>query len=271
MEEKIRQLQHDVWGYYARHERDLPWRKIDDKNRINSYHVLVSEIMLQQTQVQRVIPKYSAFLKIFPTVQALAKARLGDVIRQWQGLGYNRRAKFLWQTAGIITEEYDGKIPLSIDELVKFPGIGRNTAAAMCCYASNQPVSFIETNIRTVFIHKFFPEKDSVDDKDILELVTQACDKENPRQWYWALMDYGTYLKQTAGNSSRQSLTYTKQSSFEGSLRQVRGEVLKQLTQESQHMQSLREHISDARLFTVLRVLENEGFIRLHDSRYELV
>jgi A/G-specific adenine glycosylase len=271
VEDKIRQFQEDVWNYYARHGRTMPWRIIGKSGQIDPYHVLVSEIMLQQTQVQRVIPKYEAFIKTFPTVHDLAQASLGDVIRMWQGLGYNRRAKFLWQTAHIISDTYAGDVPLNEEKLVALPGIGKNTALAICCYAANVPVAFVETNIRTVYIHYFFSDKEKVADADILQLVELTYDREDPRQWYWALMDYGTYLKSVFGNSARQSSKYSKQSAFNGSLRQIRGQVLKHLSQEEYSLHALQELITDTRLHDVLVALQKEGFIIKRNNRFELV
>jgi len=271
MEEKIRQFSEDVWDYYACHARVMPWRTIDMDGTVNAYHVFVSEVMLQQTQVQRVIPKFELFISVFPTIHDLARASLGDVVRQWQGLGYNRRAKFLWESARIISDRYAGKVPSKEKELVALPGIGKNTAAAILCYAHNTPVTFIETNIRTVYIHAFFDDCYDVDDAAILALVEKTCDRHDPRNWYWALMDYGAFLKNTVGNKSRQSKSYTVQSAFEGSLRQIRGQVLSLLSQSGHSLGSIQSIIADARLMSVMQSLEKEGFIKKHNNWYELV
>lgn len=270
MEEKIRQFREDVWDYYARHARVMPWRIINTDGTVNAYHVLVSEVMLQQTQVQRVIPKFKSFTTVFPTIHDLAHASLGDVIRQWQGLGYNRRAKFLWESARIICDTHAGSVPLKEKELVALPGIGTNTAAAILCYANNIPVAFIETNIRTVYIHTFFDDSYDVSDADILTLVERTCDRHDPRNWYWALMDYGTFLKNTVGNKARQSKSYTVQSAFKGSLRQLRGQVLSLLSQSSHSLDSIQSIIADTRLMSVMYSLEEEGFIKKHNNWYEL-
>ena len=168
--------------------RDMPWRQ-----DTRPYYVLVSELMLQQTQVDRVIPKFEAFIKRFPSEKELAKAPLAEVLKQWQGLGYNRRAKFLHEAAKQIVEL--GEFPHDEAGLLALPGVGKNTAGAIRAYAYNQPAVFIETNVRAVYIHHFFADSDTVDDKDIRELLEETVDREYPRDFYWALMDYGTRLK----------------------------------------------------------------------------
>lgn len=260
-----------AWNHYREHGRHgLPWRRPEPDGSFDPYKILVSEVMLQQTQVPRVIPKYDAFLRRFPTLRSLATAPLGDVLVSWQGLGYNRRAKYLWQAARAVTSDYHGMFPRSVDDLSKLPGIGRNTAGAILAYAFNEPVVFVETNIRTVFIHYFFKDQAGVPDKAILDLVSRMLDNDNPREWYWALMDYGSYLKQSVGNLARQSKAYTKQSRFAGSERQLRGRVLHLLAQESLNEADLLAELDDPRAAKLLARLEHEGLI-LHDgSRYRL-
>jgi len=208
---------------YGRH--DLPWRHTTDP-----YCILVSELMLQQTQVGRVIPKYEAFLKQFPTVDALSRAKLADVLIAWQGLGYNRRAKYLHQAAKLVTEN-GGVFPTTQQEMQTLPGIGPYTAGAVAAFSFNQPVILIETNIRTVFLYHFFPNQSEVSDSELLPLIEATLDLDNPREWYWALMDYGSYLKSVLPNPTRRSKTYSKQSTFKGSKRQVRGEIIRTLAQ----------------------------------------
>jgi A/G-specific adenine glycosylase len=229
---------------------------------------MVSEIMLQQTQVPRVMPKYDEFLSRFKNTQALAAADLGDVLRAWQGLGYNRRAKFLWQAAQKVAEA--DSFPDTHAELVKLPGIGPNTAGAILAYAFNQPGVFIETNIRTVYIHHFYGDRINVDDKEILALVEETLDRENPREFYWALMDYGSHLKSTIGNLNKASKQYVKQSTFNGSRRQVRGAVLRALGTRAQPLDELQQTIPDERLENVLADLSAEGLIRVMDGEYSL-
>lgn len=255
-----------VWSYYHDHGRDLPWRHAEPSGLFDPYKILVSEVMLQQTQVARVITKYHEFLQAFPSVQDLASASLGDVLRLWQGLGYNRRAKFLWQAAQMVVQEFGGQFPQSQQELTRLPGVGTNTAGAICAYAYDQPVVFIETNIRTVYIHHFFADRDDVHDKELVPLVTESlqqvmASKQSPQEFYWALMDYGTHLKSTVGNRTRSSKHYAKQSAFVGSRRQVRGQVLRHLAAGPASQTVLGKNIADERLDSVLDDLLGEGLI----------
>lgn len=232
---------------------------------------MVSEIMLQQTQVPRVIPKYRDFLELFPTVESLAGASLGDVMRVWNGLGYNRRAKFLWQAAQAVVSQYHGKFPHTQKALVALPGIGVNTAGAILAYAFNLPVAFIETNIRTVYIHHFFTDQPQVDDRAIAKLVQDTLDEQHAREWYWALMDYGSYLKQTVGNKSRTSKAYVKQSAFQGSNRQLRGALIRALLNKPHTTAELQATFADERLADTLAQLVREGLVREAAGRFSII
>jgi A/G-specific adenine glycosylase len=267
----IEQFQSEVWGYYHEHGRgNLPWRQSGPDGTFDPYKIMVSEIMLQQTQVGRVVPKYLLFIERFPDVAVLAEAPLGEVLRSWSGLGYNRRAQFLHQAARQITTHYNGVFPRAESELAKLRGIGRNTAGAILAYSFNQPVVFIETNIRTVFIHHFFADEVDIPDKSILPLIESALDREHPREWYWALMDYGSYLKQTAGNINHRSRHYAKQPAFAGSRRQIRGRVISLLTEGTRTADSLQAEIQDERLSSVLDDLVHEGLVGRRGSRFIL-
>lgn len=257
-----------LWSFCARNGRhDLPWRQ-PSQSGFSGYAVLVSEIMLQQTQVARVIPKYNAFLQAFPTVQRLAVAELGEVLVLWQGLGYNRRAKYLWQAAQTLCTIPE---PWSVDALMACKGVGCNTAGAVVTYAYNQRAVFIETNIRTVYIHHFFADSAGVDDRDIAAAVGQALpDSESYREFYWALMDYGSYLKVSVGNASKASKHYARQSTFAGSRRQVRGAVVRTLTTGPQTQAELQAVITDERLQTVLQDLLQEGLVRFEAGVYRI-
>jgi A/G-specific adenine glycosylase len=222
--EQIREFREEVYGYYRSYGRDLPWRNTGDP-----YRILVSEIMLQQTQVARVIAKYERFIRAFPDIESVACAPLRDILTLWQGLGYNRRALALKRAAQVVVAHYGGRIPSSIESLEALPGIGGVTAHAICVFAFSQPTVFVETNIRTVFIHHFFENGSDVKDKEILPLVAQTLDPENPRIWYYALMDYGVALKKRHGNPSRRSAHHQRQSPFEGSTRQIRDMILQAL------------------------------------------
>ena len=211
-----------IYGQGKRLYRDLPWRNISD-----AYAVLVSEVMLQQTRVSRVEKFWPRFMAVFPTLDALAAASTSDVLELWQGLGYNRRALALKRTADICALEKGGKLPCSEEELLCLPGIGATTAAGLRAFAFNKPAIYIETNVRAVFLHYFFSEDEGVRDKEIIPLVQASCSKNDPRTWYYALLDCGAQLKREAPNPTRRSAHYAKQSSFIGSRRQKRAELLR--------------------------------------------
>jgi len=213
-----------IWGFYRAYKRPFQWRDTP-----KPYYVFVSEIMLQQTQTNRSIEKFSEFITAFPTFEHLANAPFVDVLRVWKGLGYNRRALWIQKSAQIICQDYKGVLPQTPEELEKLPGIGPATARSITAFAGNIPTIFIETNIRSVFLHEFFKDIPDVHDKDLMPLIEKTVDQENPREWYYALMDYGVHLKKTHKNPSRKSKHHVKQSKFEGSDRQIRGRILEQL------------------------------------------
>lgn len=218
MKKRFAQFQAKVWAFYEKNRRDLPWR-----NTHNAYKILISEVMLQQTQVSRVLPRYKAFIATFPTLSKLAAAHRVEVLKAWQGMGYNRRAVALHELAKNIKI-----IPSDTRQLIALPGIGPYTAAAIAVFAFNKQEVMIETNIRRVFIHEF----GKTDDQEILKLVAQTLPvQEKTRDWYYALMDYGAFLKNGIGkgNPNRQSKHYTKQPKFEGSNRQIRGALVREL------------------------------------------
>lgn len=255
----------ELWGYYDQNARGLPWRTPELSGGFDGYKILVSEMMLQQTQVGRVIPKYRAFVQRFPTLDNLANSPLSDVLSLWSGLGYNRRAKYLHEAAKALQSKQQ---PWSLEQLIALKGIGHNTAAAICVYSYNSPHVFIETNIRTVYLYYFFKDDIEVSDDDIKNVLIQTLDKENPREFYWALMDYGTHLKKQGVNNISQSKHYKKQSQFQGSRRQVRGNVLKLLTKNGpMQVASLREHIEDIRFDAIMSELEKEKFIVIRGDK----
>lgn len=204
------------------HYRDLPWRNLDDP-----YAVLVSEVMLQQTQVARVLGKWERWMELFPTVEALAEAPNSVILEQWQGLGYNRRCLALKRAAEACVADWGGALPKTAEDLQKLPGIGPATAGGVMAFAYNKPALYLETNVRTVFLHEFFPDSASVSDKKLIPLVMETCPQDDPRSWYYALLDYGAHLKSIMPNPSRRSKHYARQSTFEGSHRQKRAEVVR--------------------------------------------
>lgn len=257
-----------IYDFYAQHGRVLAWRQTTDP-----YHIVVSEIMLQQTQVERVKYKFNAFIERFPDFTTLAAAPRSQVIEAWQGLGYNRRALALHLAAQRVIEEYQGVLPDDPTILATFKGIGCATAASICAFAFNRPTPFIETNIRAVYLHTFFYQQMGVPDKQLMPLVACTLDTQNPRHWYYALMDYGVALKKAFNNPARQSAHYGKQSRFEGSERQVRGLILKALsTYGALTLQGLSEHTNreSERVERNVNNLCREGFVRLEKELFKL-
>ena len=305
--------------------RDLPWRRTYDP-----YAIWISEVMLQQTQVSRVDGRWQRWLERFPTVDALAAAAPSDVLEEWQGLGYNRRALSVHRAAQAISEA-GGVFPQDPKELVKLPGIGPATAAGICAFAFNLHGVYLETNVRTVFLHELYPQAEGVPDSELVPLVELTCpasvaDAVNvvdadsaanvvdadgaanvvdadgaagadtavdtaanadeteltPRSWYYALLDYGAYLKKTIPNPSRRSKSHVKQSRFEGSHRQKRAELLRVLLAhkdeggaafETLHQELCqievnagRETLDEQVTLGLLEELAKEGFCQKNDE-----
>jgi len=247
-----------VWDKARELYRDMPWRR-----DTRPYYVLVSEIMLQQTQVDRVIPKFEAFIGVFPDIEALARAPLSEVLKLWSGLGYNRRARFLHESAKKITHEYGGVFPETREELLTLPGVGQNTAGAILAYSFNQPAVFIETNVRTVYFYHFFEGKEAVTDAELRERAEQTLGREHPREWYWGLMDYGSYLKRQGVGQNNKSHHYKKQSALKGSVREVRGAIIKALALHDMTEAELRAAtFTDERFEVALEGLLRDTLVR---------
>jgi A/G-specific adenine glycosylase len=264
----ILEFQQMVLSYYEKYGREMAWRDTTDP-----YLILVSEIMLQQTQVERVKIKFPEFIAAFPDFASLAVASLDKVLSVWQGMGYNRRAIALQKCAIRVMKEHGGILPADVDILATFPGIGRATASSIAAFAFNLPVIFIETNIRRVFIHFFFSGTDTVSDADLLPIVGESLYQKNPRVWYWALMDLGSALKKTVPNPNRRSVHYSKQSPFEGSDREIRGTIIRMLLAEPRmsEKQLLAIRNDDpARIKKILSALISEGFIVKEKNRFFL-
>ncbi len=224
--DEIDQFQKIIYDFYKINKRQFPWRQ-----DITPYKILVSEVMLQQTQTARVIPKFENWIKKFPDFQSLAQADNHEVLVYWQGLGYNRRGLAVAKIAQLVVNDHYNQLPQDPAILQTFPSIGPNTAGSICAFAFNDPTIFIETNIRTVFTHTFFQGQTEICDKQLMPYIAQTVDQKNPREWYYALMDYGVYLKQKLPKINSASKHYTRQSKFIGSKRQVRGQIIKILTQ----------------------------------------
>jgi len=260
--EIIRMFQKLIYAFYKNSGREFPFRK-----NLTPYNILISEIMLQQTQTKRVSEKFVNFIEKFPDFQALSEAPLEKILKEWQGLGYNRRAIALKKIAGIVIKSHNGILPKSIEELKSFPQIGHNTASSILTFAFNQPTIFIETNIRTVFIYFFFNDKNKVNDKEIIPLIEQTFDKKNPRKWCYAIMDYGVMLKKKFPKLNKKSAHYRKQSPFKGSARQIRGQILKILVEKKtvskSELKNSFKYANDDLMNKILLQLEKEGFIEL--------
>lgn len=264
-----------IWEKGEELYRDLPWRNTRD-----AYEILVSEVMLQQTQVARVLTRWERFLHRFPTVDALASASTSDIVDEWQGMGYNRRALALKRCADTCAANYEGCIPRQLDALLALPGIGPATAAGVRAFAYDEPGLYLETNVRTVFLHELFPDEEGVSDKVIAPLVQESCPQQNVRRWYYALLDYGAHLKATVSNPSRRSKEYNRQSKFEGSRRQKRAEIVRFVL--ACPGVSVREVLDDLNAFEaaagrdavdgeyfkgLLLDLQKEGFFTLEEDR----
>ncbi len=248
-----------VRAWYRANGRPLPWRETRDP-----YAILVSEIMLQQTQVDRVRSKYAEFLGLFPDFTTLARAPLEAVLAAWQGLGYNRRAIALKKCAETVVERWGGTLPTAVESLESMPGIGPYTARAIAAFAFGRSTVFIETNIRTVFIHSFFHDRQGVHDREIVPLVAQTLDRRNPRDWYYALMDYGVTLKKAHANPGRRSVHHTRQPPFKGSNRELRSQILRAVLAtpgitEAELVEALAAEPEKVRA-NLLR-MEREGFV----------
>lgn len=265
----IESFKNTIWDFYRQYGRAFDWRHVDDP-----YKIVISEIMLQQTQTHRVAQKYPLFVAQFPDFKTLSHSSLREVLTHWQGLGYNRRGKYLHEIAQKVVNEYNGLLPADPALLIDFPGIGPATAASICAFAFNLPTQFIETNIRAVFIHFFFKGITNIKDSDILPLVQATVDPLHARDWYYALMDYGVMLKKTMPNPSRKSAHHTKQSKFEGSDRQIRGMILKLLTSFPCLPFDQFAHFIDRepeRIINALQQLTSEGFIEHKGNLFRII
>lgn len=253
----VREFQELIWQKGRELYRDMPWRQ-----DTRPYYVLVSELMLQQTQVDRVVPKFNAFIDRFPDEKTLANASLAEVLKLWSGLGYNRRAKFLHEAAKKIIADFDGVFPEDEESLLSLPGVGKGTAGAIITYAFNRPVTFIETNVRTVYFHHFFADSEGVTDTQLAPLIEATLDREHPREFYWALMDYGSWLKRSGAGRIQQSKHYKKQPPLKGSVREVRGQIIKALATSDIPEETLRRHVqADERFIPALAGLIADGLV----------
>jgi A/G-specific adenine glycosylase len=266
---QIQKIRRTVRGFYHAHGRhELPWRKTT-----NPYHILVSEVMLQQTQVVRVVPKYLAFIKKFPTLQKLAQAPLRDVLVSWHGLGYNRRAKSLHEASKQVVQFHKGKMPSTFEALCTLKGVGPYTAGAVCAFSYNIPIPLIETNIRTVFFHHLYHDDVLASDAELLSISKACLDRKNPREWFWALMDYGSSLKEKGVRTNSRSKHYVKQSKFKGSDREVRGAIVRVLTGvpcASEKEIQKQTTLPLVKISAQLSKLKKEGIVHYKNKKWSL-
>ncbi|MDR0784615.1 MAG: A/G-specific adenine glycosylase [Treponema sp.] len=266
--ESISAFKTEVNAFFTQQGRSFPWRE-----NTTPWGVAVSEFMLQQTQTERVTPFFKRWMERWPTPAALADASLEDALREWVGLGYNKRCRFLKECARVICVKHGGKVPETPAELTQLPGVGAYTAGAVACFAYNYPSVFIETNIRATILNFFFKDAASVSDKKLVPILEEALDRENPRQWYWALMDYGAALKKTGENPSRRSAHYAKQSTFDGSFRQLRGKVVRSLAIDGKanaEELAFRTGIAPDDLYRALSALNRDSIVAEQEGVYQI-
>jgi A/G-specific adenine glycosylase len=257
-----------VYSYFEAHGRSFPWRE-----DLNPWGIVVSEFMLQQTQTSRVIHYWKHWMERWPSPAALARENLETALKEWSGLGYNRRCRFLLECARAIAEKPGGMVPQSPEELLKLPGIGHYTAGAIACFAYNHPSVFIETNIRSAALHFFFPAKTGIKDEELYPILQKSLDPENPRIWYWALMDYGAGVKKKEANPGRRSAGYVRQSPFEDSFRKLRGQLVRTLAAEgpagTPELKS-RTGLEEEEIYRVLGALEKDGMVAEKEGIYSI-
>ena len=289
----------------ARLYRDLPWRRTRD-----AYAIWISEVMLQQTQVARVEARWGSWMERFPTVFALAAASQAEVLEAWQGMGYNRRALALKAAAQALVAEHGGEVPQDAALLTALPGIGAATAQGIRSFAFDLPGVYLETNVRAVYLHHYFPDATKVPDRELVALVEAGCPAapgsfggsaadpgryavpqdgdDTPRAWYYALLDYGAHLKKTNPNPSRRSSTYARQSAFEGSRRQKRAALVRILlaargsAPQGLTLETLAQGLSEAELAagraavdpqavaSIMEDLAREGFCTLEGGLWRI-
>ncbi|HSE35398.1 MAG TPA: A/G-specific adenine glycosylase [Candidatus Paceibacterota bacterium] len=286
-DEREQQFTEELFRAGERVFRPMPWRPSQAKigtARFDPYKILVSEIMLQQTQVDRVRGKYAEFMHMFPTVRALARAPLGDVLRAWSGLGYNRRAKYLHAAAQVIVRIHGGRFPRTYEALTALPGIGRSTAAGILAFAWNVEVPMIDTNIRRI-LGRVFPKARTMSDAELFRFGIALIPKGRGRAWNYAMLDIGATLCTARGHTAACPFSLlhgriraepklsTKKERFKDSRRYIRGKILAQIARRGSIDRTRIRRIapeSPHDCEDILRALADEGLIRLTPRRASL-
>ncbi len=258
-----------IMDFYRAHGRGFVWRETSDP-----YHVLLSEMMLQQTQTSRVLPKYELFLSLWPTLEELAVSALDELLYHWKGLGYNRRALNLRKCA-IISNQWGWTLPREQEQLRSLPGVGKATAAAIGAFSFQERTIYLETNIRRVILSCFFPEEDQVKDKELEKVLENLILRvDDPKHWYYALMDYGVLLKYLLPNANIRSAHYAKQAKFKNSNRQIRGQLIHLLSEtgakEKRDILTILSHFEEERVSYCLVQLQKEGFVEEKSEVYRI-
>ena len=262
-EEEISTFQQKVFQFYQENKRNLPWRKTTDP-----YNILVSEFMLQQTQVNRVIEYFTKWMRRWPTVQKLASEEYKNLLQAWMGLGYNRRAMYLHNTAKKIVNEFNGDVLTAIKNFKQLPGVGLYTSKAIQIFAANADISTVDTNIRRIFIDQFNLDE-SISDKQLFQLAQKCLPLGRSRDWHNALMDYGAIHLTSRKTGIKPK---TQQSRFQGSDRQIRGKVLRMLLQENYTKYQLQQKlkVESNRLEEILRKMKKEKTISKTKEYYHV-
>lgn len=262
-EKDIKKFQQKVFQFYQENKRDLPWRKT-----IDPYKILVSEFMLQQTQVSRVLEYYTSWMDTWPTVQSLANETYKNVLQAWMGLGYNRRAMYLHNTANIILDEFEGDVLSAVNHYEKLPGIGLYTSKAIQIFAANADIATVDTNIRRILINEFDLDE-SISDKELFQLAKRCLPKGESREWHNALMDYGSLYLTSRKTRIKPK---TQQSRFQDSDRQIRGKILRLLLQEDQSKYQLQKEINveSKRLSKILSKMIQEETVSKTEDYYHV-
>jgi A/G-specific adenine glycosylase len=267
-EKKVTEFQRMIFSWWESHRRDLPWRKTHDP-----YRILISEVMLQQTQVSRVLPKYEEFLTLFPDVQVLAGATVASVLRAWKGMGYNRRALYLHKTAQVVMSEHKGVFPMIESELLKLPGLGIYTVRALLVFAYKKDVAMVDTNVRQIITHYFFSGE-----KQSATVVQKIADSLVPKglswEWHQALMDYGALAMSRIKPKSPQSRK--KAIPFRESNRFYRGRIMDLLRENTREENELvyeiatRYNKSEDLVEVILEGLVSEGLVVKKSTKISL-